>query len=433
MGLLSNMGAGVAQFFARRRTPVQPPAAKVGGVHQEMWFRPPGHWTMDMVDSALDAHERGEFREAGRLADAILADELILSLSSLRTGTMTGLPFHFEPEVPGLQEDWQAMFPITYQEEALYRSLVMGFCLVQDTRTSHQQLPAWMPWASDCVRYDIWRRVWQVWTLDAGLVDITPGDGQWALFEAKFARPWMAGFIRALGPMMILRQSTIFNWANHAQVYATPSRILKAPQRVSEISDVQRAIARLRALVGDSTIVLPEGLSMELLELKGKSTPEIFERLRRAIDESLGIMWVGQSGTIKASGGWGASHTERRVTQQLLERDVQVVAPTCRRQMLAPYDAWKRGTRDLRQVPKPVWDVTPPQDLAAEAQRQRDLSLARYQEAQELKTLSALDFGDGWRVDMPAVCRQRNIPLIQRRVDPPPAPPAPREEVAVAA
>lgn len=405
-----------------RRSPVDaPPPSKVGKVQDAPFFQPTSSWTMDMVESALQRHERGDFSESGKLADAILCDEEIASLAGLRTGTVTGLPFHFEPDFPGLQRDWEHMLPYAVQDDVLYRSLLLGVSLLQDKRRTYEELPTWRPWPCENVRWDEYRQVWQVLTRDRGLVDITPGDGHWALFESRFGRPWMSGLIRAVAPMMIIRQSSLFNWANHAQVYATPSRVLTADRRMAELDDVQRAIERLRRLVGDSTIVLPEGLKLELLELK-ELTYQIYERLRKAIDESLSILFVGQVATTQARGGWGGAHVERRVTQNLLERDVRILQVTCHRQILGPYDAWRRGTTDLARVPRPIWDTTPPADLQALAQRRSQESLARLQEANELKTLAALDFGDGWRVDMLEICRQRGIPVKQQRKTTPAAP-----------
>ena len=426
------MGAALARRAPRVRVE-EPPPLKVGGALREPWFRPPGSWTMDLVEGALEQHERGDMRESGRLLEALLADEEVASLIGLRIGTVTGLDFGFEPEVPGIMQDWRRMMPASRLDDILFKSLMMGVCLVQDERTSYDDLPSWKPWPADGIRYDYFRRVWQVYTADRGLQDVTPGDGQWAIFEHRFARSWMAGYIRALAPMVIIRQSTLYNWANHAQVYATPSRILKAPQRMSELKDVQRAVQLLRRLVGDSTIVLPEGLSMELLELKGKSTPEIFQRLRDSIGASMQIMLVGQLGTAKAAGGWGSAHTERRVTQQLLERDVQILVDPMHQQVVAPYDAWKRGTRRLEMVPRPCWDTKPAADLDAEAKRQDSVARARLQEAQELERLSKLDFGDGWRVDMVQVAKERGIPLRQLTPEQRPALPAPQQEPALAA
>lgn len=398
----------LTRIFKRGPAEVVPPA-KVGPPIAEPYFRAPGSWTMDAVEAALDRHERGDFSESGRLIDALLCDEEIASLIALRTGTVTGLPFRFDPSPPGILQDWEYLFPRKHQDDVLFKSLLMGFAWMQDIRRSDDEMPHWQPWPADACKFDTWRNVWQVQT-QSRLVDIEEGSGQWALFEARFARPWMAGYVRAVAPMMIIRQSTLFNWANHAQVYATPSRILSAPERMGEIEDVQRAIGRLKRLVGDSTIVLPSGLKMELLELK-ELTYQIYERLRVRIDEALQILFVGQLGTAKAAGGWGSAHTERRVTQQLLERDVQILQPTAHVQIAAPYDAWKRGTRWLSAVPKPIWDCTPPADLAAEAQRELTQSQARYQQSMEFKNYAAMDLGDGYRVDLLALARQRGLPV----------------------
>lgn len=424
-------------WFSRifRRSPVEAPATATVGVKEEPYFRPPGIWTMDRVESALDQHERGEFRESGLLVDALLGDEEIASLGGLRTSTATGLDFHFDPEPAGIMADWEHMVPVAAQDEFLWKSLMMGFCWAQDRRRSYDELPTWAPWPSESVRFDTYRGVWQVETRDKGYVDVTAGDGRWARFDARFQRPWLAGYVRAVAPMMIIRQSTLYNWANHAQVYATPSRILTAPSQMGEIEDVQRAIGRLKKLVGDSTIVLPEGLKMDLLELK-ELTYQIYERLRKAIDDSLQIMFVGNLGTAKASGGYGSAPIERRVTQQLLERDVKILAPTAWRQIVAPYDAWKRGTRDLLRVPRPVWDCTPPTDKQAEAQRLNMEADARYKQALELERLSKIDFGSGWRVNMRQVAKDRAIPLEKGEPAAPPpaaAPPAQKEKAADAA
>ena len=425
--------APVPAAQAKSRQTVEPVAkAKIGGVESPLWYRPPGSWTMREVEAALDAHERGEFRESGRLCEALIADDKIGPLLWNRCGAVTGLKYTFDPEPAGIREDWEWMFPVEDQDDALAKAHLMGFALLQNTQTSYDELPRWVPWPSDCVRYDIFRRQWQVWTLDHGLVDIFPGDGQWALFRSRLARPWMAALLRPAAPLMIIRQSTRFNGANHAQVYATPSRVLTAEKRMSEIQDVEIAIQRLRRLVGDSTIVLPEGLKMELLELKGKSGHEIYKWLMDHGDTCLDILFLGQSGTTKAAAGWGSSHIERRVTQDLLERDVRMISDPAHRQMLAPYDAWKRGTRDLRRVPRWVLDVTPPADKDAEAKRRQAEGTADAQQAQAAKIYAGLDLGDGQGIDMKDWAEQRGLKVVKRKLPAPvqPAAPPPAQEAA---
>lgn len=155
-------------------------------------------------------------------------------------------------------------------------------------------------------------------------------------------------------------------------------------------------------------------MTLDLLELK-EITYQIYQQLRRAIDESLQILFVGQLGTAKAAGGWGSSKTETRVTQQLLERDVKVLQPTTWRDILAPYDAWKRGTADLLKVPRHVWDSTPPADLDAEARREQTQAQARYTEAQELALLAKTP---ALRPRLVQVCKERGYPAPAKQPDP---------------
>lgn len=399
------------------------------------------------VEAALAAHEAGYFGASGRLLDALLIDEYVASLIALRVGTVSGLPEYFElPTAPGeavqvrgLREDWERIFPVEERDAVLYQTLMMGFCLAYDARLDPQDLPRWKAWPAYAVRYNTTTDLYEVETRWGGWQAVTPGDGRWALFALRSSYPWLAGYIRSVAPMMVIRQSQLYNGANHAQVYATPSRVLTCKPEVAETKDVRRALEALSKLVGDSTINLLEGMKLDLLELK-EVTYEIYLKLREAIDVSLAVLLVGQAGTTKAAGGWGSAHTERRVTQQLLERDVRVQVPTAHQQIMAPYDRWKRGTLDILRVPRWVPDTTPPQDLDAMARRKLTEAQANEAQARELNYLSKLRWpADGpgdeeWRVDMSEVCKQRGLQVL--RGPRPPAParsmgaPAPQEAAA---
>lgn len=404
-------------WLARRR--VEPPPERAV-VQEPPRFRAQSQWTMSTVEEALDRHERGDFAQTGRLMYALLRDDEISALLQTRVSAVVGLKFRFEPEPGGILDDWAVVFPSEVQYGVFQTTLLMGFCLVQDERTSNQDLPRWRPWPAESTRWSEEAQRYQVLTAQRGWVSVNPGDGHWALFALAPRRAWMYGLIRPTPPMMVIRQATTFNWANHAQVYATPSKVLKTNARDPEIDDVQRAARRLRQMVGDSTIILPKGIELELIELE-HATFQIYERLRRVIDDSLSILYVGQAGTIKAAGGWGSAQTERRVTQNLLQYDVKVLG-AAHAQIVAPYDAWKRGTRYLSQVPRPIWDAAPPTDKTARANQVASIARARYDQANELEKLSKLDLGGGYRVDMQALCKKRGIPIWQ---PPPGSAPAP--------
>ncbi len=410
-------------------------------------YRPPGLWTMEEVDTALQAHENGHFYQSGRLVDALLCDESIDSLLGLITGTVIGLPGYFElpsapgepVEVRGLEEDWQLVFSAEVCKEVLSRLRLMGFALAYDSRETLKDIPQWRCWPPYGCYYDISRNVWRVEDRIRGYVDIQPGDGRWALFQARGTAPWLAGAVRSVAPLMVIRQATLFNWANHATVYGTPSRVLTIPARMAEHKDVRATFDAIKEMVGDSAFALlggdekNPGMKLDLLELK-QVTYEIYERLRRAIDESMAVLFVGQQGTTKAAGGWGSAHTEKRVTQQILEALVAQLQPTVHRDIMAPYDRWKRGTLDLNKVPRRVWDCTPTQDRDAAARRASMEAQARLSDAQELDKLSKVRWpaeaeGEEYSIDLAPVVEARGLRAVKvKKALPPPKmpPPLPR-------
>lgn len=405
-----------------------------GPAPKEPFFRAPGSWKMAEVEDALKQHESGIFANSGRLMDALLCDEYIASLVGLRVGALGGCRRLWQDAAeeliadgkgpPGLGAEFASVFSLEEQDQVLYTTLMMGFCLAYDQRESYLEPPRWAAWPAYGVRYDIGRERWMVMDRERGFVDVEPGDGRWALFRLRGARPWLAGYVRPTAPIVVIRQSSIFNWANHAQTYATPSRFLSAPERMLETKDVQKAAAYLKNLVGDSTIVLPNGCKVDLLELK-EVTYEIYLKLREALDGSASVLWSGNMGQVKAAGGWGSEHTSRRVSQQLLERDAKVLQEPTWRQIIAPYDNWKRGTRNLLQVPRYVWDVTPPQDKDADAKRAAAQAQADYQTAQTAQLYAKMDLGDGQAVDVKGYLEERGLKVVKRKLPalPPPIPP----------
>lgn len=337
--------------------------------HEEFTpLRPPQLWTWPMIQKMNADHEIHNFIMSSTLTDSLMRDDEIAGLIQSRLLGTKGLPFRIEPEDQRLLDEWPTLFPENTQSEVLFWTLHMGFC-VCELRNWKSGVPTLKVWHPSHVQYDDTLKRFRVTTKEHGILTVEPGDGKWVVFTSWLEeRPWMAGLIRAVGLLMVIRQATLADWSRNSKVHGSASKVLKAKAQMSEVEDVQLAIAALRKMVSDSTIVLPDNCELFLLEPKIASW-QVFKELRRAVEEALMILYLGQNLTTKVTGGsHAAAKVHQQVRQDFLMGDTRILIPITQKQVIFPFLQYQRGIQDLKQAPSAVWDATPPEDVLRAAE-----------------------------------------------------------------
>lgn len=379
---------------------------------------PPDVWTWPALTAANMTHEAALFQQTARLCDTLFRDDHLAGLIQTRLLAARGLPFFFlDPdgtvsEDEELYRDWQTMFPKSTQLEVIFWTLFMGFCIGQNVWDMDTLVPRLQVWHPGNCYYDKTWKIWRVYTRE-GFVELTgenaPGNGKWVLFQTWIdERPWMAGIIRAIGLLLLIRQVCLPDWLKYAKQF-TGSRVLTIDAMVSEIEDVQKTLDACQKLTTGSTIHLLEGMKLELLQPKTNSW-EVFANLLKYIDDAMTILILGATDIV--SGGSGGSKAravvQDRPRQDRLESDVDILATGSRLQILKPYYCWNRGIDELSDVPTPVWDPTPPEDAVREAKTRHERASAAKTASEAAEKLVEI-YGDDFDID--EFARQYNIPL----------------------
>jgi len=362
MGIFARIGTAIAKKFPQPRLREGKASGERIDHDEFLPLRPPPIWTWPNIQAVNAEHEIHNFVRSSTLCDSLMRDDEIQGLIQTRLLAVKGLPFRIEPEDQELLDQFPTLFPKNVQSEVLFWTLHMGFCVceLRGWNTGTPTLHAWHP---SHVLYNDQLKRFQVMTKEEGLVTVEPGDGKWVVFTSWLERqPWMAALVRAVGLLLVIRQATLADWSRNSKVHGSPSKVLKAKASTAEIEDVQKAIAALRKMVSDSTIVLPDSCELFLLEPKIANW-QVFKELRLAVEEALAILYLGQNLTTRVkSGSLAAAKVHQTVRQDFLEGDVQILMETTHRQVIFPYLQRVRGLKRIQDAPRAIWDATPPED-----------------------------------------------------------------------
>lgn len=179
---------------------------------------------------------------------------------------------------------------------------------------------------------------------------------------------------RLFWPVLFKRQDITF-WLTFADKYGSPTALGKYP---AGASDAQQAklLDVLRMIAHDTGIIIPEGMTVELLEAKRSGSADVYEPLARYFDEQISKCVLGETMSTTAEGaGMGSSqadvHNEVRI--EAAEDDAELLCaalngtlvrwivdlnmpgapyPTLKRDFGKPEDLTQRAKRDqlLRQM-----------------------------------------------------------------------------------
>lgn len=395
-------------------------------IHLEPTDRVQVDWTADRVRMAERLADSGNLRLAADLCESLQTDDRVSVSILLRARGGLGLFAGFERSASRSRdarqaerfleadEDWYTLAPDAELALLDAWAILLGVGLAQlawpDATTETGRLvPTLDTWSPRNLRRDHNGR-WIVRTADAGDVAIAAGDGQWVLHTPGDAkRPWAIAPWRAVARWWLLIQYARQDLTRYGEraagiLVATPP----APVAGVKVDDAERKVQKrhlaedLTELGRNGSIVLPAGWDADLIQATA-NTHRVYVDQCALAQAGIAIALRGQNLTTEVKGGsFAAATVHAGVERTLLAADANARAVTLHDQVLVPWARYNlRG--GAAAAPWPVWDTTPPEDLAATSQAWNGALEA-------MGKASAL----GLEIDEQEVARRFRVPLRKR-------------------
>lgn len=384
------------------------------------------------VKQAIRELEMGQLNTAAQVVDAMGRDDRLRGALLQRTEALPSLPFNMKEAEDGgakgkkAAELAQKRFETMCSDEALTElgkwGVMLGIGIGQLIWTLGVDGMVWPSLKVWHPRHMHWRwdtRAWHVAT-EGGVVQVTPGDGQWVLFAPYgIERAWMAGAVRALYTPWLLRQWGMRDWARYSEVYGGPIRVLRTPAAGDE-DDHQRYVKEVAEIGNEAVIRLPtspdptQGYGLELVEAKSTGW-ESFDRLIKQAESSMVICLLGQNLSTEVKGAsLAASKVHDGIRHDVLDGDAQRLGKTLHEQVMKPWAAFNFGSAEL--APMPNWVTDPPEQKTEEGAALKSLG----------DGLSALQ-KTGAKPDTDAILEKHGVPVTGPSEEPQPEPePSPK-------
>jgi phage gp29-like protein len=336
--------------------------------------RPIDGWTPALIKAAERSANNGDLSRAADMAELLIADEHMSGLVSTLAG-VASLPLTFgdapdSPIAQALEKDFWRFFPETLAQEVIGWLRVLGVCFLHVKRWQLDEetgrvLPELEVWHPRSFRFDWPTRRW-VAKLDLGKErSITAGDGNWLVLTSYDAlRPWSKAPWRMLSRLYLLKRHAIDDWGFYSNRHGNAPLVAESSADNFGLSPDARVqlTTELRQLARNSTLALPQGFSLKLLEATARSW-ETFEKQIAVCDVASSIALTGNNLGSQVSGGgsYAAASVHEKVTAGRIRSIAEILSTGLREQLLVWYAQYNFG---MTPAPYPHWDTRSPADQA---------------------------------------------------------------------
>jgi len=379
---------------------------------QEPQVRTILEWKPADLRSALALSEAGNLQLVSDLGAAIMRDDRVGAALGVRVLGMLSLPLSFTPAddsdraqrvASALSEDWGLISQGLPQVLSWSIMLGVGLAVVEwvegprRTPKLHPWSPRWLRWSEG---------QWWLELPDEGKRSAKPPDWLIAMPYGEHA-PWRHGAWQRCAIPWLVKAYAVQDWARYSEVHGTPARIGRKPPGASR-EEADRFARDLQQLGTNTSIVLPEGWNLELLEAKA-ATHETFQQQIEWADKALTIALLGQHLTTEVKGAsLAAARVHEEVRADILRADAEATGRMLRNTLLAWWAEANFGDATL--APWPVWDTALPGEAKERAQQLFELGRAVMMWSQA-----------GAPLDVVAIAEREGVPLLQQQQAPVPA------------
>lgn len=196
---------------------------------------------------------------------------------------------------------------------------------------------------------------------------------------------------------VFFKRNTITFWLTFADKFGSPTALGKYPNGAQD-PEKNKLLAALQSIAQDAGVIVPEGMTIELLEAARSGTIDTYEKLVRYMDEQMSKAVLGETmSTTAASTGLGSNQAgvQNDVRLEVAQDDANELDETLN-------DTLVRWIVEFNMpgagVPKLCSDFAEPEDLAARATRDKTLFDMGWEPSEKYM----LDtYGEGWTKKAP--------------------------------
>ena len=380
-------------------------------------------WSPALLRQVLRRTESGDMTLLADLCDQLIADDRFGELLGQLADDVLGCDLSFEKTMRStvgnaeksaeLEDDW----PVGYDDDELKSIIVwtmltgVGFAkheawietpdkrVVPALKWWHPQHFSFLPSAQLPVLpgNDLRNHRWHVRQPDGSMKPIEAGDGEWVIVTRRSEyRPWASGLWRGLAVWWLLKQYAMQDSGIHTE---KASKLVATSTGDTGTAEERKALAQYVYDSGkDAVVVLPQGYTMALLEVRA-NLDELYHSQIRLADEAASLAILGQNLSTKVSGGSLAATKEHSKKESRRVRNAaQMLTKNLQSQSLIWWAEFNFGDRQL--APYPRFHTDPEEDYSAKAMSLSTLSTA-------LLTLKTA----GWEIDEDTVEEEYGVTL----------------------
>lgn len=261
-----------------------------------------------------------------------------------------------------------------------------------------------------------------------GVVDITPNDGRWVIYQPFSAyRSYMYGAVRCLPEWFLAAQYARRDANRFSEVHGMGVWVPMLPANWQKTEEGKAFVDSFLNIGSEPVIPAPRGATPEssydlkLIEAQSNAW-QVFEFLLKLSAQKIRLCILGQDMTSSegTSGSYAKSRVGYNVLMSIVASDAETLGEDLREQLLKPFAWYLTGQSDT--APKASWDYDPPEDAKAVAEA---LNAA----ADALSKWDASLQGSDEIVDKVAMARRFGVLLMPAPAQqlPAPTPPEPAQ------
>jgi len=186
---------------------------------------------------------------------------------------------------------------------------------------------------------------------------------KWLQHRPKLASgvPLRTGLAMPAAVAYMAKRYTVADWLTFLDVYGMPIRVGKFPASMAkQKKDLLRAV---QSLGTDAAAVIPEEMTIELLESSGRSGGPLFCESAEYWDKQISKIVLGQTMSSDDGASLAQSKTHERVRFDIRAADGRHVMATITRDLIVPFVILNYGPQD--QYPRALVDTKEPEDVTA--------------------------------------------------------------------